>query len=403
MISRADLEARDRADPLGHFRARFLLPDGVIYLDGNSLGTLPRTTAEVMARVVAEEWGDDLITSWNRHGWVDLPQTVGDLIAPLIGAEPSEVVACDSTSVNLFKLLAAALDLRPGRRVVVAEEHGFPTDLYMVQGLRQLVPSLELRLVETESLVDALGPEVAVLLVNHVDYRTSRIADMAGLTRAAHEAGALALFDLAHSAGAIEVDLAGADLAVGCGYKFLNGGPGAPAFLYVAKRHQHARQPLSGWFGHAEPFAFDATYRPADGIARFLSGTPGVLGLRALAEGVRLTAEAGPRRLHAKATALGDLFLDLVAARCPSLAPACPRTARGSQVSFRHLEAYAVMQALIARGIIGDVRQPDILRFGLAPLYNRFVDVFDAVEQLADILDTGAWDRPELKRREKVT
>jgi kynureninase len=405
VTSRADLLALDRADPLAPFRERFLLPGGVIYLDGNSLGALPRTTPDVMTRVVTEEWGRGLITSWNRHGWVDLPQTVGDMIAPLIGAGPGEVVACDSTSINLLKLLAAALDLRPGRHVIVAERDGFPTDLYMAQGLRQLVPDLELRLVGTEALAASLGPEVAVLLVNHVDYRSGRIADMAGLTRAAHDSGALALFDLAHSAGAIEVDLeaCGADLAVGCGYKFLNGGPGAPAFLYVAGRHQHARQPLAGWFGHAAPFEFEPRYRPADGIARFLTGTPGILGLRALAEGVRITALAGPARLAAKARALGDVFLDLVAARCPSLEPACPREGRGSQVSFRHPEAYPVMQALISRGVIGDVRRPDILRFGLAPLYNRFVDVDDAVDQLADILDTGAWDRPEHKRREKVT
>lgn len=411
-----DLQALDRADPLAAFRDRFALPAGVIYLDGNSLGPLPRTVPGRVRELVEDEWGRDLIRSWNVHGWIDLPHRVGDKIARLIGAAPGEVVVADSTSVDLFKLLAAALEAAPDRRVVVSEAGNFPTDLYVMQGLARMVEALgghrfELRTIgRRDELTDALGDDVAVVLLTQVDYRTGELWDLAETTRRIHDAGALALWDLAHSAGAVPVDLAaaGADLAVGCGYKFLNGGPGAPAFLYVAHRHQEAlRSPVQGWLGHQAPFAFEPAYRPAPGIDRFQAGTPPVLSMAALDaaldafDGVEMTA------LREKSVALGDLFLELVERACAGLGiePACPRdgSRRGSQVSFRHPEGYAVVQALIARGVIGDFREPDVLRFGLAPLYLRYADVGEAVRHLREVLEGQEWDRPEHKTRAAVT
>lgn len=404
-FTRADAEALDIADPLSARRARFDLPDGVIYLDGNSLGALPRATPAHLERVVREEWGGGLIRSWNSAGWIDQPQRVGDKIGRLVGAAPGQVVVADSTSVNLFKALAAAARMRPDRRVVLSERGNFPTDLYIVQGLGELA-GLELRLVEREEVPAAIGADTAVVMLTHVDYRTGAMHDMAAVTRAAQQAGALMLWDLAHSAGAVpvELDRCGADLAVGCGYKYLNGGPGAPAFLYVAARHQEAfRQPLTGWMGHAEPFTFGTEYRPAEGIRRVLCGTPAVLALAALEAGVDelLAVDMGDLRL--KSLGLTRLFRALVAQEC-GLAPIGPDPEHsGSQVSVRHPQGYAVMQALIDRGVIGDFRAPDIMRFGFAPLYIRHVDVWDAVAALKDILTTGAWDRPEFHRRAAVT
>lgn len=421
MVTRADLEARDRADPLAPFREEFDLPPEVIYLDGNSLGPLPRRVPERLRDVVERQWGHDLIRSWNVHGWIDLARRVGDRIAPLIGAESGEVVAADSTSVDLYKLVAAALEVAgPERRTVVSERRNFPTDLYMVQGLARTVEALsgagdgrpvELRTIEgREELPDALGDDVALVMLTHVDYRSGELWDLAETTRRVHEAGALALWDLAHSAGAVPVDLgaAGADLAVGCGYKYLNGGPGAPAFLYVANRWQERlRSPLQGWMGHAEPFAFQPEYRPAEGIARFQCGTPPVLSLAALDAALELFKGVDPAALRAKSVALGNLFLELVDSECAGfgLEVACPRDGRlrGSQVSLRHPEGYAIVQALIARGVIGDFREPDVLRFGLAPLYLRHVDVWDAVRHLREVLRTRAWDRPEHRARAAVT
>jgi len=410
-LSLDDLRALDRTDPLASCRARFALPEGVVYLDGNSLGALPRAAAGLVGRAIEGEWGRDLITSWNRHGWVDLPARLGARIASLIGAHPHEVIVCDSISVNLFKLLAAALRLRPGRRVVLAEQGSFPTDLYVVQGLAGLLGGrVELRAVEAGALDDALDDDVAVLLLNHVDYRSGRLHDMARLSAAAHAAGALVLWDLAHSAGAVVVDLGGcgADFAVGCGYKYLNGGPGAPAFVFVAERWQAgARQPLAGWFGHRVPFAFEAGYRPADGIRRFLAGTPPILALRALEAGLATFEGVDPAALQAKAERLTDAFLALVEERCAGagLVLASPRAAaeRGAQVAFRHPKGYAVMQALIARGVIGDFRAPDLIRFGFAPLYLRFVDLHDAAEALALVLRERAFERPEFCERAAVT
>jgi kynureninase len=408
---RAACEARDAADPLARWRDRFALPDGVIYLDGNSLGPLPRATEAIVRDVVRRQWGEDLITSWNRHGWVDLPQRLGAKIARLLGARPDEVIVADSTSVNLFKLIAAALGLRPGRRVVLSEADNFPTDLYVAEGLSDLLGErVELRLVGAEDLERALDHETALLMLTHVDYRTGRMHDMARLTAAAHAAGALSLWDLAHSAGAVPVDLAaaGVDLAVGCGYKYLNGGPGAPAFLFVAERwHERIRQPITGWFGHARPFAFDPAYRPAPGITRFLAGTPPILSMTALEAGVDLLLEADPRDLRQKSVALTDTFTRLIEERCGELGVtiASPRAAeeRGAQVALRHREAYPIVQALIARGVIGDFREPDLLRFGFAPLYVRFVDVWDAVDALCAVMSGRLWDRPAYKQRAAVT
>jgi kynureninase len=410
-LTRAACEALDAVDPLAAWRARFVLPDGVIYLDGNSLGPLPKATAGVLDDVVRRQWGQDLITSWNRHAWVDLPQRLGAKIGRLIGAAPHEVIVADSTSVNLFKLIAAALGLRPGRRVVISERNNFPTDLYVAQGLEDLLGErMELRLVASEELEAALDGDTALLMLTHVDYRTGRVHDMARLTRAAHDVGALALWDLAHSAGAVPVELnaAGADLAVGCGYKYLNGGPGAPAFLFVAERwHEQVRQPITGWFGHAEPFAFDTAYRPAPGIARFLAGTPPILSLKALEAGVDMLLQVDQRELRQKAIALTEAFIGLVDERCAgfgfTVASPRPAEARGAQVALRHPEGYPIVQALIARGVIGDFRAPDLLRFGFAPLYVRFVDIWDAVDALRVVMTEGVWDQPAFKQRATVT
>ena len=410
-LTRTACQALDAADPLAGCRERFALPDGVIYLDGNSLGPMPKATARVLDDVVRRQWAQDLITSWNRHGWVDLPQRLGAKLARLLGARPGEVIVADSTSVNLFKLIAAALALRPERRVVLSERSDFPTDLYVAKGLGELLRErIELRLVEAAELEAALDADTALLMLTHVDYRTGRMHDMSQLTAAAHAAGALALWDLAHSAGAVPVALAAADadLAVGCGYKYLNGGPGAPAFLFVAERWQaRAKQPVAGWFGHARPFAFEGAYRPAAGITRFLAGTPPILSMKALETGIDLLLEVDQQALRAKSMALTNAFIGLVEARCAAwgLAVASPRDpeARGSQVSLRHAEGYAIMQALIGRGVIGDFRAPDLLRFGFAPLYVRFVDVWDAVETLRAVMAARIWDQPAFKQRAAVT
>ncbi|HEX2477789.1 MAG TPA: kynureninase [Geminicoccaceae bacterium] len=410
-LTRTACQALDAADLLAGSRERFALPDGVIYLDGNSLGPLPKATARVLEDVVRRQWGQDLITSWNRHGWVDLPQRLGAKIARLIGAAAPEVIVADSTSVNLFKLVAAALGLRPGRRAVLSERGNFPTDLYVAQGLAELLGGrLELRLVSREELEAALDDDTALLMLTHVDYRTGRIHDLTRLTRAAHDAGALALWDLAHSAGAVPVDLngAGADLAVGCGYKFLNGGPGAPAFLFVAERwHEQIRQPITGWFGHARPFAFDPAYRPAAGITRFLAGTPAILSMKALEAGVDMLLEVDQRYLRQKSVALTETFIRLVEDRCGDFgfAIASPRRAeeRGAQVALRHGDGYPIVQALIARGVIGDFREPDLLRFGFAPLYVRFADVWDAVDALFTVMSGRLWEQPAYQQRAAVT
>ncbi len=409
-ITRAECEARDRADPLAKFRDQFVLPDGVIYLDGNSLGALPKAAVLRMREAVEQQWGRDLIKSWNLHDWIGLPRRVGAKIARLIGAKPDEVVAADSTSVNLFKLLAAAVRLRAGRDVILSEPGNFPTDLYVAQGLIDLLGGRHrLELVPGEEIEAAIDERVAVVSLTHVNYKSGRVHDLNRVSAAARAKGALMLWDLAHSAGALPVDLngAGADLAVGCGYKYLNGGPGAPAFLFIAERHQDTiSPPLSGWMGHAHPFTFDIGYEPAAGIARNLCGTPPVLSMAALDAALDVMLEADMNEIRKKSLALGDLFLTLVEQRCAGHGcrpGSAARHERGSQVGLVHEHAYPIMQALIARGVIGDFRAPDVLRFGFAPLYNRYADMWDAVDALRQVMESHAWDAPRFKTRAAVT
>ncbi|HEY4276229.1 MAG TPA: kynureninase [Rhizomicrobium sp.] len=406
----ASIHALDASDPLASFRSRFALPPAVIYLDGNSLGALPVETAARLDAVIRQEWGDGLIRSWNSHDWIGASQRVGDKIAGLIGGNPGEVVAADSTSVNIFKLLMAALAARPGRKVILSEAGNFPTDLYVAQGIVSAMPHLSLKAVAPEELLTAIDEDVAVLLLTHVHYKTGRCHDMAAITQRAHEQGALVIWDLCHSAGAVAVDLAAAnaDMAVGCGYKYLNGGPGTPAFVYVAKRLQDAlTSPITGWLGHAAPFEFSGEYQPAPGIARFLSGTPPILGLAALEVGVDLMAQAPAAARIEKSQKLCSLFIDAVDgfAGAHGLEVVTPRDklVRGSQVSLRHAQAYPIVQALIAEGVIGDFRAPDILRFGFAPLYLRYADVWRAADRLRDVLVTGRWNAPQFKVRAPVT
>jgi kynureninase len=388
-----------------------VLPDGVIYLDGNSLGPLPKATPARIAEVMQREWGQSLIRSWTDHGWIDLQYRVGEKIGQLIGAEPGTTVVADSTSINLFKLLAAALDQRPDRRVILTEEGNFPTDLYMAQGLTALLQRGHvLRPVPSAELAAALNRDVAVLMLTQVNYRTGAMHDMAALTRAAHDVGALTLWDLSHSAGAVPLQLAAeaVDLAVGCGYKYLNGGPGAPAFLCIA---QHllgsVRLPLTGWLGHAEPFAFEGNYRPAAGIARAVVGTPPILSLAAFDVGIDIALEAPMLAVRAKSLRLAEMFIELVEHECGGegfrLLTPTVGSARGSQVSLAHPNGYAIMQALIERGVIGDFRAPDVLRFGLAPLYVRHVDVWDAVAMLRAVMRGESWRDARFQERRSIT
>ena len=409
-FTRQDAMRCDAEDGLAGLRDRFHLPSGGVYLDGNSLGALPRDTEEAVGGLVRSQWGQDLIASWNRHDWIGAPQRLGGLIAPLVGARDTEVIVCDTTSVNLFKLIAAALAARPGRTTILSETGNFPTDLYMAQGVAGMRGDVALRTVAADDIVDAIDDRTALVLLTHVHYRTSRMLDMRAITRAAHARGALALWDLSHSAGAVPValDACAVDLAVGCGYKYLNGGPGAPAFLFVADRLQpELRSPLSGWMGHASPFAFDDAYSPADGLSRFLCGTPPMLAMAALESGLAQFAGVDLDALFAKSRALCDLLILLMRERCGDLgftlvSPQDPQR-RGSHVSYAHPQAYPICQALIANGVVGDFRAPDVLRLGLAPLYLRFVDVFDAVETLRRIMTEGEWDRPSYHARARVT
>jgi kynureninase len=406
-----DLAALDASDPLAHFRDRFALPPGIIYLDGNSLGALPRATNARVRDVVEEAWGSQLIRSWNTRGWFDAPRRVGAKIARLIGAAPHEVLVADSTSVNLYKAIVAALELRPTRRTIVSEAGNFPTDLYMIESaIRSMGKGHTLRLVDRSELHNALDDDVALVLLTHVHYKSADVFDMSAVTHAAQAHGALVCWDLSHSVGAVPVALndSNSDFAVGCGYKFLNGGPGAPAFLFVADRWLGAVQsPLGGWMGHAAPFAFEDRYAPASGIARFACGTPPILSLTALESGVDLQLETTVDVLYAKSQRLAQLMVELVNDSCAGhgiemIGPS-PGTPRGSHVSFRHPEAYAIVQALIARGVIGDFRAPDIMRFGLTPLYLRYADIWHAVDILADVMQTGAWRAPEFAVRQAVT
>ena len=407
-MTREEARALDAADPIAFARERFSLPPGRIYLDGNSLGALPASTSERLRDTVERQWGDDLIASWNAHLWIDAPTRVAAKLAPIVGADSSELLIADSTSVSLFKLLGAAAAARPGRRTILTDARNFPTDLYVAQGLADML-DLELRAVAVQELEAELDETVAAVTLTHVDYRSGAKHDMRAINAAAHSAGALTVWDVSHSAGAVELDLAaaGCDLAVGCGYKYLNGGPGAPAFIFVAAHLQDQLQPpLRGWMGHADPFAFDGAYRPVSGIGRFLTGTPSILALAALEAGLDTFAEVPMRAIEAKSRALSQMFIEAVEAGCgDEIRLASPRdpAERGSHVSFAHPEAYAMIQALIARDVTGDFRAPDLMRFGFAPLYNGFEDIAQAAEAVADIIANRGWDQPRFRQRLRVT
>ena len=408
----AEAEAADAADPLAPLRDRFRLPPGVIYLDGNSLGPAPEAALAELARAVEQEWARDLIASWNSADWFALPSTYGDLVAPIVGADKGEVVVCDTVSLNVFKTLHAALAMRPDRRAIVAEAASFPTDLYVTEGVVATRPGAEMRLegVDAPDILDLIDEDVAAVLVNQVDYRTGRLRDLAAVTAKAHAKGALAIWDLCHSAGVMEVGLnAGrADMAVGCSYKYLNGGPGAPAFVFAATRHHAAiRQPLSGWWGHARPFDFARSYAPDPGVRRFLCGTQPILSFRAMKAGLEIFADAPLPALRAKSMALTDRFAALAEATLGDFGVGLlsPRVAaeRGSQVALTHPEGYAVVQALIHRGVIGDFRMPDVMRFGFAPLYVRHVDTVRAARTLHQVLAARAYAEPRYRARAAVT
>jgi kynureninase len=410
-LDRAAAAELDRNDPLAPYRDAFSLPEGVIYLNGNSLGPLPREASARIAQAVEREWGEGLVTSWNRAGWFDSPARMGDQIAGLIGARAGEVLMADATGINEFKMVAAALALRPERRVVVMEGSNFPTDNYVVQGLLAwLDRGYSIRFAERAEIEAAIDEDVAAVALTHVHYKHAHVLDMKAITAKAHAAGAVTVWDLCHSAGVVPVDLDGssADFAVGCTYKYLNGGPGSPAFLYVAERHQSdAGQPLTGWWGHAQPFAFERDYRPAVGIARMLTGTQPMLSMIGAEVGLGLAVKAGVAAASAKARAMGDLFIALVDERLSGAGFALnsPRdgAGRGGHVALDHANGYPIMKALIARGVIGDFRAPATLRFGFSPLPLRYVDVWDAVDALADIMTRETWRAPEFAVVEKVT
>ena len=416
MTTRSQCQARDAQDLLAPLRNQFTLPAGVIYLDGNSLGARPAASLARAQQVIAHEWGNGLIRSWNSAGWADLSQRLGNRLAPLIGARDAEVVITDTTSINLFKVLSAALTVQrqraPARKVIVSEASNFPTDLYIAEGLAELLQQgYSLRLVNSpDELPQAIDGDVAVVMLTHVNYKTGYMYDMQALTALSHECGALSIWDLAHSAGAVPIDLhnAGADYAIGCTYKYLNGGPGSQAFVWVNPALVDlVRQPLSGWFGHTRQFAMESNYAPSAGIARYLCGTQPITSLAMVECGLEIFEQTDMASLRSKSLALTDLFIELVEARCAAhgLVLITPRehARRGSHVSFEHPEGYAVIQALIARGVIGDYREPRIMRFGFTPLYTSFTEVWDAVEILGEILDENTWDQPQFKVRHSVT
>lgn len=410
-LSLEKMKDLDRKDPLRDKRKEFALPKGKIYLDGNSLGCLPKATVSRVNDVVTWEWGEDLITSWNKADWINLPARVGAQIARLVGAEADEVVAADSTSVNLFKVLSSALKMQSGRTKIISEKGNFPTDLYMMQGLiEQLGGQHELVMVDDDKVMDHLDDDVAVLSLTHVNYKSGQFYDMAAITKAAQDKGILVIWDLSHSAGALPVDLNGAnaDFAVGCGYKYLNGGPGAPAFLFVARRHHDkAQPPLSGWMGHAAPFEFDADYRPALGVKRHLCGTPPVIGMSALEESLKVFDDVDMAKIRKKSVALTNLFIELVEDKCADqgfeLASPRDADARGSQVSFSHKDGFAIMQALIDHGVVGDFRAPNIVRFGFTPLYVGYEDVWNAVLILEKIMKNDIWKQDKYHVKSAVT
>lgn len=411
MTTREDCLARDAADPLRDYRRRFVLPPNLIYFDGNSLGPMPHGVQTTVAWHMDIGWGVDLITSWNKHHWVDLPRTIGDAVGRLVGAGVGNTVVGDTISVNLFKVLSAAVTLQKGRKVILSDSGNFPSDLYVAQGLSQFLgDDYHLRVVEPEAVETAISDDVAVVMLTEADYRTARRHDMAAITKAAHGKGCLVIWDLAHTAGIGPIDLLGcdADFAVGCTYKYLNGGPGAPGFVFVHPRHQAAAMPaLVGWWGHAKPFEFDPHWQAATGIARYQCGTQGILSMVALDAAMMVWKDVDMQLVQQKSQGLCGLFISLVEKMCKvhGLKLAGPRDPgkRGSHVSFSCENGYAVMQALIAKGVIGDFRAPDLIRFGFAPLYNTYTEVFDAASVLAGIVEDRSWDRPEFVTRKSVT
>ena len=421
--AREDLIEADKNDVLASFRGRFSLPEGIIYLDGNSLGPLPLGAAERAAEVINNEWAQGLIGSWNTAGWFEMPSRLGDKLSKLIGGKDGETVVTDTTSLNFFKAIASAVRIQqqdaPGRRVILSERDNFPTDIYIAEGISDFLNSVneetgehyEVRLIdENLSLEEALDDSVAVLALSHVNYRTGAMWDMHEVTAQAHAAGALAIWDLAHAAGAVSVDLNGAnaDYAVGCTYKYLNGGPGSPAFIWVNARHQgRFWQPLTGWWSHAAPFEMADSYTAANDVRRFLCGTQPITSMALIECGLDVSLDADMKQVRTKSLALTDLFIALVNERCGEfgleLITPVNHAERGSHVSFQHPEGYAIIQALIARGVIGDYREPEVMRFGITPLYHSYTDIWDAVEILRDILETRAWDVPAYRNRNAVT
>jgi len=410
--SRTACEKADAADPLANRREEFHLPQGLIYLDGNSLGPMPKKALEHLEQAIRNEWAEELISSWNNAGWWELPQTLGEMIAPVVGAASGQLIVSDSTSLNLYKTVHAALGLRPERTVIISEADSFPTDLYILEGVTSTQQNIQRRLVgvDGDSLEELLDENVAVVTLSHVNFRTGELLPIEQLVKKTHDAGALFILDTCHSAGVlpVELDKWGVDFAVGCTYKYLNGGPGSPAFVYVAKRHQQAAvNPLSGWWGHARPFAFEKDFQAAEGIIRFQTGTQPVLSLRGLQAGLEIAQAVDQKLVRQKSQRLTQLFLELVASRCGEYgvtlqSPTDPEK-RGSQVALHCLNGFAVIQALIARKIIADFRAPGIMRFGFAPLYLRYTDVWDAAEALTDVLKTEEWREERFQQKHEVT
>ncbi len=410
-LNKEQFEHLDSEDSLAQYRSNFSLPEGIIYLNGNSLGAMPGKALDIAKRTITDEWAKDLIKCWNTADWFHLPQRLGNLLAGIIGADDDEVVVTDSTGINLFKVMAAALSLRPERNVIVMEGSNFPTDNYMTQGLIKLLGDRHtIRFAEKDEIMEAIDEDVAVVSLTNVHYKTGHMLDMQAITEKTHAMGAISIWDLCHSAGAMQVDLNGcnADFAVGCTYKYLNGGPGSPAFIFAAKRHHdNALQPLTGWHGHASPFAFERDYRPATGINQMLSGTQSVVSLAMVEAGLDITANASMEAIREKSKKMGDLFVELVESRCGEfgfslISPRDPNQ-RGSQVSFDHENGYPIMRALIDRQVLGDFRAPECLRFGFAPLYLRYVDIWDSVEILKYIMQNEIWKKPEFNEKLAVT
>jgi kynureninase len=412
MLTREECMELDAKDPLAGYRSDFCLPENLVYLDGNSLGALPKRTADALANTISKEWGEGLIGSWGEAGWYSMPVSLGDRIGRLIGAASGQTVVCDGTSINIYKALRAAMDLNPDRTVIVSEKGSFPTDLYISEGAMSAKEGASRRLLglDSDNLEDLLDDQVAVVLLSNVDYRSGKLLDMKKITKMVHDVGGLIIWDLCHSAGVVpmELDALDVDFAVGCTYKYLNGGPGAPAYIYVAQRlHDTAVQPLSGWWGHADPFAFKYIFEPTKGIKRFLAGTQCVLGLKAVDVALEFFDRADMAAVRKKSQALGDVFIKLVEQRpeLKALKLVSPRDAyqRGSQVSFEFEQGYAVVNAMIEKGVVGDYREPGIMRFGLVPFYLSYADLFDAVECMVECFENEVWSNPAYTQRKEIT